>query len=430
MDITHAQLKSFIPAGRRAGQAIFLAGAPGIGKSQAIREEAVARAKEIGREFIEWNKQSYEMKCLLADGAEAARYYVYVDLRLGQMDLGQLFIQALNDKKYMQMKYLDAFVALSHKDVEGMLFLDEFNLASRVVMGSCYQLILDKGIGSLTLAPGVQIVAAGNRKADMCNVTQMPPALVNRMAMFTLDKPTTSAWIDWACAHSIRPDIMSFLLQHPDLLTAEPSKTGANDASFATPRSWEATSNMLDALAYAKADKDGEPVRRELTMDDAMLAAASLVGDSHATMFAAFCMNTQTLDADAILARPESVNNVGRRPDGSVDFSVRWSIVAAVADRVKTEASRKTKATVVLKRAVLVASAIEEGELAVELCRFLRVCGGLEPFKNAVMSLAHGVGPQTPPDSPDIPAAYKADFAIFARLMRLANIQEMAKNVE
>jgi hypothetical protein len=115
MDITHEQLRSFIAAGRRAGQAIFLAGAPGIGKSQSIREEAISRAREIGREFVEWNKLSYEMKEVLANGAEATKYYVFVDLRLGQMDLGQLFIQMLGDKRYMQMKYLDSLVALSHR---------------------------------------------------------------------------------------------------------------------------------------------------------------------------------------------------------------------------------------------------------------------------------------------------------------------------
>jgi hypothetical protein len=435
MDITHTQLRSFISAGRRAGQAIFLAGAPGIGKSQAIREEAVARARELGREFLEWNKLTFEMKVVLSDGAEAAKYYVFVDLRLGQMDLGQLFIQQLNDRRYMQMKYLDSLVALSHKEAAGMLFLDEFNLASRVVMGSCYQLILDHGIGSLKLADGVQIMAAGNRQVDKCNITALPPALVNRLAMFTLAQPTAKTWIEWAGSHDVRPDVMSFLLQYPDMLNTDAAKVDRGDASFATPRSWELTSRMLDALAFVKSDGDGNAVTRELTSEDALLAASSLVGESHAVMFAAFCVNAQKLDIDAILADPASVNSVGRGPGGAVDLSTRWAVVAGVADRVKAEArnvkrtasgAESPKSAVVLKRALAVVRHFEEGELAIELCRFIKEAVTPRKFADEVFKLAHKVPADTPVDSPLVPAAARPDYEIHAKISQYADLMSVA----
>jgi hypothetical protein len=308
-----------------------------------------------------------------------------------------------------------------------MLFLDEFNLASKAVMGSCYQVILDHGIGSLKLADGVQIMAAGNRKADMCNVTQMPPALVNRLSVFTLDKPGTSVWVDWACSHGVRPDVIGFLLQHPDMLMTEPGKAGSNDASFATPRSWELTSKLLDALAFVKTDREGGVVTRKLTTDDALLAAASLVGDGHATMFAAFCMNAQTLDIDALLADPASVNTVGKK-NGETDLSVRWAIVAGVADRVKTESSGKTKSKVVLRKALAVVRHLEEGELAVELCRFLKKACDVQMFVSEVLRMKHNIPDDTPADSPLVPQSARAEYEIYLKITHYANLLDVMKS--
>lgn len=130
---------------------------------------------------------------------------------------------------------------------EGILFLDELNAAPPLVQAACYQLILDRCIGEYRLPDGWSIIAAGNREKDKAVTHRMPSALANRMVHLEFEV-SLDDWLAWAQCSGIRPEVSSFLRFRPKLLhDFDPL---AASKAFASPRSWEFVSRILDAQPH------------------------------------------------------------------------------------------------------------------------------------------------------------------------------------
>ncbi len=131
-------------------------------------------------------------------------------------------------------------------DVINILFLDEISSASPSVQASAYQITLDRKVGEHELPDNCIVIAAGNRVTDKAVAYQMPSALANRFLHLEIEADFES-WNRWAITSGINPKVLGFLKFRCNYLnTFDPSKSSL---VFATPRTWELVSNILNNVS-------------------------------------------------------------------------------------------------------------------------------------------------------------------------------------
>ena len=185
---------------------VFVWGAPGIGKSSAVKQVA----SDLGLELI--------------------------DLRISQ--LAPTDIRGLPYTK--DGKAYFAPPSFLPSSGSGILFLDELNMASPSVMGVAQQLILDRQVGDYKVPDGWFIIAAGNRTEDRAAISQMPAPVANRFIHFHIDSSLDS-WKEYAIAQNINEKILAFLNFRPQLLY----NFEKNQTAWTSPRSWEFANSLL-----------------------------------------------------------------------------------------------------------------------------------------------------------------------------------------
>ena len=187
---------------------VMLWGPPGVGKSSIVAQTAKAH----GLEFI--------------------------DVRLSQLaptDLRGLPVPQDGISRWYPPEFLPT-------GGQGVLFLDELNMAPPTMQGMAQQLILDRKVGSYTLPEGWFIWAAGNRKEDRASVFDMPAPLANRFLHLEVE-PELESFKRYGFTAGIHERILAFLAFRPQLLHAMDSKHPA----WPSPRSWEMASTLLKA---------------------------------------------------------------------------------------------------------------------------------------------------------------------------------------
>ncbi|MBQ9537243.1 MAG: AAA family ATPase [Desulfovibrionaceae bacterium] len=211
--MTPSQIVSALQILLAIRQPVFLWGPPGVGKSQLVAQTAKALALEL-----------IDIRAVLLDP---------VDLR------GLPRLTQEGRAEWCP----PAFLPDTSSTSKGVLFLDELNAAPPLVQAACYQLILDRRIGEYLLPAGWTVIAAGNRESDRAVTHRMPTALANRLVHIDC-VANLDDWLAWAKTRAIRPEIMAFLRYRPKLL--HDFDPAANSKAFASPRSWEFLSRIMD----------------------------------------------------------------------------------------------------------------------------------------------------------------------------------------
>ncbi len=238
-----------------ARRPVYIWGGPGVGKSSVVKQLAATL-----------NVPLQDVRALLLDP---------VDLR------GLPFLGSDGRSKWATPEFLP-------QNGNGILFLDELNVAPAMVQASCYQLVLDRKLGEYTLPDGWAIIAAGNRDSDRAVTTRMPTPLRNRFVHLEFEVDVQE-WSEWAIRAGIRPEVIAFLRFRPELLSAFDRDVNA----FPSPRSWEFVSGILDSL-----DLQSSPA-----IEHEVIAGA--VGTGAATEFSAFLrMYRELPNIDAVLLNP------------------------------------------------------------------------------------------------------------------------------
>ena len=206
---------------------VMIWGAPGIGKSSIVAQVA----RRHGFQFI--------------------------DLRLSQLaptDLRGLPVadQAAGLSRWLPPEFLP-------REGQGILFLDELNLAPPVMQGMAQQLILDRRVGSYEVPAGWYIWAAGNRKEDRAAVFDMPAPLANRFLHLEVLADWDS-FKDYALGAGVHEQVLAFLAFRPTLL----HQLDAQRPAWPSPRSWVMASR-LHAAGLATEPVIGEATATEFT---------------------------------------------------------------------------------------------------------------------------------------------------------------------
>lgn len=134
--------------------------------------------------------------------------------------------------------------------IVNILFLDEISAAPQSVQAAAYQITLDRAVGEHKLPENCIVIAAGNRTTDKSVAFKMPKALANRLLHIEVEVSFNS-WKQWAIQSGINEKVVGFLTFNRERLMNFDSN--ADDLAFATPRSWEMVSNILN---YVDSDVD------------------------------------------------------------------------------------------------------------------------------------------------------------------------------
>ncbi len=202
---------------------VMLWGAPGVGKSQGVRQIAKEIERKTGKRVI-----VTDVRLLLFNP---------VDLR---------GIPTANAERTLAVWLKPQIFQMDESDnVVNILFLDEISAAPPSVQAAAYQITLDRVIGEHKLPENCIVIAAGNRVSDKSVAYKMPKALANRL--LHLDACVDgSAWQRWAAKSGINHIVTGFLAHNPTYLVEEESDGESN--AFPTPRSWEMVSNILNTM--------------------------------------------------------------------------------------------------------------------------------------------------------------------------------------
>jgi DNA polymerase III delta prime subunit len=247
--------KEALKVALKAKRPVYLEGPPGVGKSQIVAQVA----RELGLEF-------QDFRAVTCDP---------VDLKGMPKVEGNLTLWTL-----------PGFLPQAGK---GVLFIDELVQAPQLVQNALSQLVLDRRIGDYIFPEGWLIVAAGNRDGDKAATTRMPSHLANRFVHIKFDVDIQD-WTTWALSHDIRAEIIGFIRWRPALLFQFDPKR--NDKAFATPRTWEFLSQLLD---------QAPPKSIEFEL------CSGCVGEGPATEFLGFLRIYRDLpDPEKVIQAPEN----------------------------------------------------------------------------------------------------------------------------
>ena len=204
----------------QAFPSVMLWGAPGVGKSQGVRQIAGRITAETGKRV-----SVTDVRLLLFNP---------VDLR---------GIPTANADKTLAVWLKPKIFQMDESpDTVNILFLDEISAAPPSVQAAAYQITLDRTIGEHKLPENCLVIAAGNRVTDKSVAYNMPKALANRLCHLEIIGDPR-AWHDWAVKNKLHRYVVGYLEYNPvALMKFDPSGT---EPAFPTPRSWEMVSNIL-----------------------------------------------------------------------------------------------------------------------------------------------------------------------------------------
>jgi hypothetical protein len=206
------ELKTAIGDCLDANQPVYVEGAPGIGKSEAVKQLATERGARV------------------------------VDVRLSMFDPVDLRgLPAIVDGLTKWMRPQIWPVA---SDGPAFLFFDEMDRAPLAVLNAALQIVLDRRIGEHVLPDSVRIIAAGNGATDR-GTNKLPGATANRFLHLTAEFDP-AAMREHFNAIGVHPLIVAFNHLRPDTGYAQPA---AGEKAFATPRQWERVNRFLDLPA-------------------------------------------------------------------------------------------------------------------------------------------------------------------------------------
>lgn len=192
---------------------VFLWGAPGIGKSDIIKQLADEQKREV------------------------------IDIRLSLWEPTDIKGIPFFNPEMHTMQWAAPSELPSDPTSTAILFLDELNSAAPATQAAAYQLILNRRVGSYILPKGVSIVAAGNRESDKGVTYRMPAPLANRFLHLEL-KASFDDWQEWAVKHKINDQVIGYVgFAKQDLYDFDPK---SSSRAFATPRSWSFVSAILE----------------------------------------------------------------------------------------------------------------------------------------------------------------------------------------
>jgi len=315
MDIT--QVKKALPIILESSVTPMFVGERGVGKTQVISDFC----KENG--------------------------YFFHPLYLGQMaDSGDVIgLQEFqrDDKgnayatKHVMMKWMYDAIRFCEEnpDKYAVIFLDEFNRASKDILQAMFNFILLGELNGVKVPSNMKPIAAQNPPTEDYDVLDMDDSALHDRFMFIPFNPTPKVFFEYAKQKGINPAIIEFLRE--DTKSLEPQGKDYSLDEFVKPsrRSWEKFAELeklVNESSLSSSDKNN--ILLEF--------GNGLIGPTVAMNYIAFNKNyDRAIDAKLILKDYAKVKDkVQKAVSAEV---VRTDLIKNAADNLKELIDAKTK---------------------------------------------------------------------------------------
>jgi hypothetical protein len=216
-----------------------------------------------------------------------SRKLFFIDLRLGQRDLGDILgmpavvdgdvtasmtdFEKLTAKRFLHILpelMRPAFVTdLGELGVMGdvndtltgkrdkkdlgkpyagiCMFFDEMNRGTKDVMQACFQIVLDREMNGRKLNPNTWVFTAINADLDQYTVTEIDPALLSRFVVIDFE-PTVEEWLTWGKkTKKLAESIVFTIQQNKELADPPTNKDIVLNGAHPNRRSWTMFSSWL-----------------------------------------------------------------------------------------------------------------------------------------------------------------------------------------
>jgi hypothetical protein len=205
-----SDLKDALDSAHKAGLSALVKGAPGIGKTTAVRDYA-KRAK----------LNLINIHAPLSD---------LLDIK-GALSVQEGVAQFLPLVKWPR-----------EKDKPALILIDEFPQCVQAIQNGYSQLLIERIMGEIVLPKGSFVVATGNRKKDKAATHNYPAQITSRVVHLEIDLDH-AGFLDWGVPNGIHPQIIAFGRFRQDaLFTFDPKQS---QEPYACYRTWEYASNLL-----------------------------------------------------------------------------------------------------------------------------------------------------------------------------------------
>jgi len=321
---------------------LFVWGRFGIGKSAVVREVAKEIAIKKKKEFLDWNRTTPQQKKEIFENPE--KYFVLIDIRLSEYDSSDIKGLPIfqDNKKSIEFRIPYWALLLENEKSDGILFFDEINLSTPLVISSCYKIIYDKVINDGRINNNWLVMGAGNTSEDRAYIHDIAPPLLDRGGEVELNIPISDEVIDWDIKNNIDSRIIGFKSFKNSVIY----KVDFNDnQKFTTPRGWERVSNLI---------------KGKTNYDEIELLVSSAISEGIAQEFIAFCKIKDKIDLDDLIKNPKGLKDIE-------DISIKYFLTTAIADKYREE---KLK----FKKVLEISKVLDEIENAEFVALLWRMC--------------------------------------------------------
>ena len=195
-----------------------------------------------------------------------------------------------------------------------MLFLDEWNAASKAVQAASYKLILDRMTGQKHLHELCLMSAAGNLSTDRAITNPISTAMQSRVVHLEMEINFDEWLYDVALKQNYDSRIIAYLSQYPSkLMDFRPDHT---EKTFNCPRTWE----FMDRLIKGK----------EVTVDRAAMYAGTITSGSAVDFIQFTKVFHNMVSIKDILANPKTCHV-------PQDNSTRWAVITHMMEKMTAD---------------------------------------------------------------------------------------------
>ncbi len=307
-------------------QPVIWIGAPGIGKSEAVKQLAMELANEAGKEFVElkfkMEKGATDYRVVFNTALKILedpdRYFVFNDMRLTEYE--PVDLQGVpRDFDFGNRKLFDYVPFIWQLVVSacaGITFLDELTHVQRPDVRSLeYKILKDFMFGRIQIHEDHFLIGAGNSPEHAATAGLLDSSVVNRVKIFEIEPPTIDEWAvymnkfvgDWDRR------VYSFLNKFPQFFFEKPPDVETL-TPFSTPRQW----TELAKVSHLFDD------------DTVEILAYSMVSSEAASHFITF-IRTNVPDVEEILKDPSAF--------AMLDIDAKYLAAALVAGEIHKEFS-------------------------------------------------------------------------------------------
>jgi hypothetical protein len=183
-----SELSAFLSTTLNARLPILLKGAPGIGKTDIIKQACAAASQHL-----------IISHPVVSDPVDYKGFPFVIDNEAHFLPFGDLnqLIKTQTPTTY---------------------FLDDLGQAPASVQAAAMQLILERRINGHRVSNLVTFLAATNRKTDQAGVSTILEPVKSRFASIIELEPDVDDWVKWAIQSNLPPELIAFIRFRPNLL--------------------------------------------------------------------------------------------------------------------------------------------------------------------------------------------------------------------